>query len=163
MRIAICAIGRLRAGPEKILIDDFLGRFDKVGRQLGLGSATVTELDDRKGGGMAAEAVLLQKALPKSGTVCALDERGRTLTSPEFADLLASWRDAGRGDASFVMAQFTNCMRSLYVPFEIKGKDHHGSQAISGMAVQDRPTRRSGNRPKPGFRGDRRHLLPWLR
>ena len=38
-------------------------------------------------------------------------------------------------------AQFTNCMRSLYVPFEIKGKDHHGSQAISGMAVQDRPTR----------------------
>ena len=38
-------------------------------------------------------------------------------------------------------AQFTNCMRSLYVPFEIKGKDHHGSQAVSGMAVQDRPTR----------------------
>ena len=30
---------------------------------------------------------------------------------------------------------------SVYVPFEIKGKDHHGSQAISGMAVQDRPTR----------------------
>ena len=33
----------------------------------------------------------------------ALDERGRTLTSPEFAATLARWRDAGRSEVAFVL------------------------------------------------------------
>jgi 23S rRNA (pseudouridine1915-N3)-methyltransferase len=32
-----------------------------------------------------------------------LDERGRVLSSPEFADQLAKWRDGGRQDVSFVI------------------------------------------------------------
>jgi 23S rRNA (pseudouridine1915-N3)-methyltransferase len=32
-----------------------------------------------------------------------MDERGRALTSPAFAALLAGWRDGGRGDAAFVI------------------------------------------------------------
>ena len=32
-----------------------------------------------------------------------MDERGRTLSSPEFADHLARWRDAGRQDVAFVI------------------------------------------------------------
>ncbi|MEO9466618.1 MAG: 23S rRNA (pseudouridine(1915)-N(3))-methyltransferase RlmH, partial [Sulfitobacter pontiacus] len=39
MRVHICAVGRLRAGPEKDLIDDYLNRFDRTGRALGLGPA----------------------------------------------------------------------------------------------------------------------------
>ena len=36
MRVHICAIGRLRAGPEQALIDDYLTRFDRTGRGIGL-------------------------------------------------------------------------------------------------------------------------------
>lgn len=103
MRVSLCAVGRLRAGPEKTLIDDYLTRFDRTGRALGLGPATVTEVEDRKGGGMGAEAVLLRRAMPQGAVVCTLDERGKVLTSPEFADLLAGWRDAGRSDLALVI------------------------------------------------------------
>lgn len=103
MRVSLCAVGRLRAGPEKTLIDDYLTRFDRTGRALGLGPATVTEVEDRKGGGMGAEAFLLRRAMPQGAVVCTLDERGKVLTSPEFADLLAGWRDAGRSDLALVI------------------------------------------------------------
>jgi 23S rRNA (pseudouridine1915-N3)-methyltransferase len=103
VRVHICAVGRLRGGPERTLIDDYLGRFGKTGRALGLGPAAELEVEDRKGGGMAAEAALLRRALPSGAAVCALDERGREMTSPEFAALLAGWRDAGRQDAAFVI------------------------------------------------------------
>ncbi|KRS16781.1 23S rRNA (pseudouridine(1915)-N(3))-methyltransferase RlmH [Roseovarius indicus] len=103
MRVHICAVGRLRSGPERDLLDDYLTRFDRTGRPLGLGPATVTEVEDRKGGGMAAEAGLLDRAIPKGAVTIALDERGKLLTSPDFADLLGRWRDEGRGDAAFVI------------------------------------------------------------
>ncbi|MEX0317115.1 MAG: 23S rRNA (pseudouridine(1915)-N(3))-methyltransferase RlmH [Ruegeria sp.] len=103
MRISICAVGRLRAGPEKLLIDDYLTRFDRTGRGLGLGPARVVEVEDKKNAGMGAEAVLLRKALPKGTVICTLDERGRVMSSPEFANRLANWRDAGRQDLALVI------------------------------------------------------------
>jgi len=103
MRLHICAVGRLRAGPERALIDDYLTRFDRTGRSLGLGPASVHEVDERKGGGMAGEAQLLERAIPDGALLCTLDERGKLLSSPDFADLLARWRDDGRGDAAFVI------------------------------------------------------------
>lgn len=103
MRVHLCAVGRLRAGPERVLVDDYLARFDRTGRALGLGPAKETEVEDRRGGGMAAEAALLDRAVPQGAALCVLDERGRLLSSRDFAQVLASWRDAGRGDAAFVI------------------------------------------------------------
>ena len=103
MRLHLCAVGRLRAGPERDLVNDYLARLDRTGRPLGLGPATEHELEDRKGGGMAAEAVLLARAIPDGAALCVLDERGKTLSSPEFAQMLAQWRDGGRQDAAFVI------------------------------------------------------------
>ena len=103
MRVHIIAVGRLRAGPEKDLIDDYLTRFDRTGRSLGLGPARVIEVEDRKGGGMGAEATLLRKAIPDGAVLVALDERGRVETSPEFARRLAGWRDQGRGDLALII------------------------------------------------------------
>ncbi len=102
MKVTICAVGRLRAGPEKALIDDYLARFDRTGRALGLGPAQVVEVEDRKGGGMAGEAPLLARAVPKGALVCTLDERGEAMASPEFARRLGDWRDRGR-DVAFVI------------------------------------------------------------
>jgi 23S rRNA (pseudouridine1915-N3)-methyltransferase len=103
MRLHICAVGRLRTGPERVLIDDYLLRLDRTGRALGLGPATEHEVEDKKGGGMAAEAALLSRAIPSGAAVIALDERGRMLTSPEFAAHIARFRDTGRQDLALVI------------------------------------------------------------
>ena len=103
MRVRIAAVGRLKGSPEQRLIDDYLGRFDRTGRALGLGPAEVVEVDDRKGGGMAGEAELLRRAVPDGAVTVALDERGKTLTSPEFARHLSQWRDSGRRDCVFLI------------------------------------------------------------
>lgn len=94
MRIDILAVGRLRKGAEAALVSDYLDRFEKTGRGLGLPPVGVIEVDDRRGGGMQAEAALLSRAIPKGARVVALDERGDQPTSPQFAERLAGWRDA---------------------------------------------------------------------
>ena len=103
MRVHLVVVGRLRAGPELDLIKDYLTRFDRTGRALGLGPAQVIEVEDKKGGGMAAEADLLEKAIPSGALVCCLDERGKVMSSPDFADQLGQWRDNGRQDVAFVI------------------------------------------------------------
>ena len=103
MRLYICAVGRLKGGPEKALVDDYQTRFDRTGRALGLGPLTISEIDDRKGGGMASEAELLRKATPDGAVICALDQRAEPGTSEDLANALADWRDQGRRDAAFLI------------------------------------------------------------
>lgn len=103
MRVHICAVGRLRGGPEKTLIGDYLDRFAKAGRPHGLGPARVIEVEDKKNAGMGAEAALLRKALPKGALICTLDERGKVISSPDFAQKMASWRDGGRQDLALII------------------------------------------------------------
>ncbi|WP_281966932.1 23S rRNA (pseudouridine(1915)-N(3))-methyltransferase RlmH [Roseovarius nanhaiticus] len=103
MRLHICAVGRMRAGPERHLLDDYLLRADRTGRALGLGPTTVHEVEDKKGGGPAAEAALLERVLPQSAIRVMLDERGKLISSPKFARKLAEWRDAARGDLAFII------------------------------------------------------------
>ncbi|MFT4716024.1 MAG: 23S rRNA (pseudouridine1915-N3)-methyltransferase [Paracoccaceae bacterium] len=103
MRVHICAVGRLRAGPESDLIADYLDRFTKSGRANGFGAINLTEVEDKKGGGMQAEGALLERAIPNGAVVCTLDERGKLMSSPDFANLLAGWRDQGRQDVAFVI------------------------------------------------------------
>ncbi|MBF9044592.1 23S rRNA (pseudouridine(1915)-N(3))-methyltransferase RlmH [Rhodobacterales bacterium HKCCE4037] len=102
MKVHLCVVGRLKGGPERTLIDDYLDRFDKVGRGLGLTLGRVVEVEDRKGGGMAAEADLLRKALPCE-TFWVMDERGEVMTSPDFAQRLGAQRDRGAGDLALVI------------------------------------------------------------
>ena len=103
MRVRICAVGRLRKGPELSLIEDYLTRFDRTGRALGLGPCDVTEVEDRKGGGMAAEAALLERAIPDGARLCVLDERGKAEPSPDFANRVARWRDDGNSHLALVI------------------------------------------------------------
>jgi 23S rRNA (pseudouridine1915-N3)-methyltransferase len=98
MRVTILAVGRLRAGPEADLVADYLTRFDRTGRPLGLGPAQVIEVEDRKNGGPPAEAALLTAALPRGATLAILDERGDTPDSPGFARQLRRLADDGTRD-----------------------------------------------------------------
>ncbi len=103
MRVTLCVVGRLRGGPEREILDDYLTRFDRTGRALGLGPAKVVEVEDKKGGGMEAEAKLLRAAIPSGALLVTLDERGKLLSSPEFSRKLGNWRDDGRQDVAFVI------------------------------------------------------------
>lgn len=93
----------MRAGAERDIFDDYILRADRTGRALGLGPTALHEVEDKKGGGPTAEATLLERALPQGAVRVALDERGRLLTSPDFAGKIAEWRDAGRADLAFVI------------------------------------------------------------
>lgn len=103
MRLHICAVGRLRTGPERALIDDYTRRLDRTGRALSLGPLNEHQIDERKTQGPEAEGAALERAIPAQARLIALDERGKLLTSPDFAALLARWRDEGTQDTAFVI------------------------------------------------------------
>jgi len=104
MRLHLCAVGRIRADqPERAIFEDYHMRFNRTGKPLALGPLTEIEVEDRKGGGMEAEAELLARAVPAGAMLVALDERGKTLSSPEFAAELAKWRDGGQQDVAIVI------------------------------------------------------------
>ena len=103
MRLHIVAMGRLRAGPERDLIDDYLHRFDRTGRALSLGPCAEHELDDRKAATQLDQGRALLRALPDGAHVVALDERGQIRSSRDFAQMLEQVRDRGTGDMAFVI------------------------------------------------------------
>lgn len=101
MKLTLVAVGRLRKGPEKVLIDDYLDRFAKTGRGLGLPRIDLIEVE-AKSGGMDGEAQAIERVLPAGAALVILDERGKTLSSPDFADHLGRWRDTAR-DVAFLI------------------------------------------------------------
>jgi 23S rRNA (pseudouridine1915-N3)-methyltransferase len=103
LRVQIIAVGHLKASPEAAMIDDYLKRFEQTGRAMGLGPATVVEVEDKRKRGAAAEGALLRSAAPDGACLIALDERGKTLTSPKFANLIGELRDQGRRDCAFLI------------------------------------------------------------
>ena len=64
---------------------------------------SISEVEDRKNGGMAAEAALLEKVIPAGALICTMDERGKVISSPDLAQKLAGWRDEGRANIAFVI------------------------------------------------------------
>jgi len=99
MHIVLCAVGRIKSGPEKALFDHYLKRipwtFDVV---------EVTEhrklptLELRQ-----AEAELLLSKVPDGANLIVLDECGKALGSRELAQNLGEWRDAGRRQTAFII------------------------------------------------------------
>lgn len=120
MKVQICAVGRQRAGPERDLTRDYLTRFERCGRALGLGPAALVEVEDRKGGGRAGEAALLGRAATESALRVVLDERGQVMSSPDFARHLAGWRDGGRGSVAFIIGGADGVAPELRASAELK-------------------------------------------
>ena len=100
MRVTIAAVGRMKTGPERELLDRYVDRAGRQGRGLGITRVEVREVaesraartDDRR----AEEAAALLDGLGERTTVIALDERGRTLGSDAFAAFLEEKIAAGR-------------------------------------------------------------------
>ncbi len=106
MRVAILAVGRMKAGPERELVARYLDRAQASGKPLALAGFEVTELSESRAGSAAARKAEEAKALRSAaadGIVVALDERGKSITSEAFAGQLGRWRDDGRPTATFVI------------------------------------------------------------
>jgi len=89
MRIAIVAVGRHKAGPLKSLQDFYAERIRWP--------LTIREVEERRKLTAteikAREGELILAALPKEATLIALDGRGKSLSSNDFAQRLGRWRD----------------------------------------------------------------------
>lgn len=100
MRVSIAAVGRMKSGPERELLDRYVDRAGKQGRGLGITRVEIRETsesraaraDDRK----AEEAAGLVAGIAETAYVVALDERGTTLDSAGFAALVGRLLAEGR-------------------------------------------------------------------
>lgn len=86
MLLHIVARGKIGRSPESELTDRYLKRINWPTK--------VTELPDRGG--------ILPDVASNAVTVV-LDERGKPLSSTEFARKLEGWRDTGRREARFLI------------------------------------------------------------
>ncbi len=99
MRLILLSIGRARAGPERDLVERYIGRAAAAGRGIGFSSVELREFDesraqrpqDRK----LDEAKTLRAALGTPPAFIACDETGKNLSSPDFTAQLGTLRDAG--------------------------------------------------------------------
>ncbi|MCX5514095.1 23S rRNA (pseudouridine(1915)-N(3))-methyltransferase RlmH [Kaistia algarum] len=106
MRISIFSVGRLKTGPDRLLVERYLERAVHAGRSLSLDVVTREFSESRAGRGedrMAQEATMLIAALPPGARLVALDEGGRAPTSVEFARKIGRLRDDGLGDLVFAI------------------------------------------------------------
>ena len=101
MKILIAAIGRLRDGHEAALTADYLQRAGAAGRQLGIKSVDLIEVEAKPSGDPRAEAGALFRATPDNSRKILLDERGAEWASRQLAEKLARWRDDGLACATF--------------------------------------------------------------
>ena len=100
MRISLFAVGKLKAGPEKELAERYFDRFAKAGPAIGFELGKLTEITESRAGNpdtrKREEGGSLEKLLSDGAQLVILDERGKSLASPDFADLLGNIRDAGK-------------------------------------------------------------------
>lgn len=98
MQILIAAVGKLRRGPERDIIESYLRRIRW--------NVTIREIDVTgqldAATRMRREGGLLLDAVPAWSVLVALDRRGRTMSSEAFARQVGDWRDRGR-TAAFVI------------------------------------------------------------
>lgn len=96
-------MGKVSKGPEKELCARYLERASKAGRQLGIASVAVRELADAAGptrSALEGERLLSARG---SGPLIALDERGQSWSSEQFATHLQTWCDRGESAVTFAI------------------------------------------------------------
>ena len=103
MKIAVHAVGRMKSGPERELADRYFERFARSGPPVGLDFAGIAETPESRAQTATErrreEGRALQNYLQAGTVLLLLDERGRNLSSDEFAGRLGLLRDSGRKSA----------------------------------------------------------------
>ena len=107
MRVTLAAIGRARDEPEEQLFEQYWKRAARLGPRQGFTGFDVAIVENSRRSSAPErcreEAERLTRRLPADAQLIVLDERGRSLTSHEFAKQFSQWRDRGIGDVAFVI------------------------------------------------------------
>ncbi|MBU2582811.1 MAG: 23S rRNA (pseudouridine(1915)-N(3))-methyltransferase RlmH [Alphaproteobacteria bacterium] len=117
MRFTIAAVGRLKDGPDRTLIERYANLLSGLGRSCGLGPLQIVELPESRASTAALrgtdEAGRLLSASASADRRILLDEDGRSYSSERFAEMIGRHRDDGIREMAFL----------------IGGADGHGEQA----------------------------------
>ena len=106
MKLTVVAIGRLKAGPERDLVERYRERLEATGRSAGFTGLDLIEIPEsraRRDADRRAEEAQAVLARAGPGPLVAFDERGRSPTSEVFAGRIGAWRDEGRASATFLV------------------------------------------------------------
>lgn len=106
MRLVLLAIGRLKDGPERLLLNRYHERATGLARGLGLSGPDLVEIPESRAAQsatrMAEEGRALLEKLGETRFIV-LDERGVTPDSPTFASWLQKDRDGGQKSWALVI------------------------------------------------------------
>lgn len=101
MRLHVLWVGRTQEEWLKRGIDEYAGRIRRYN------TLEIVEAKEEKGAqaeaGRTRECERLAKLLPRGGKLVLLDERGKEMSSPEFAGYLGKQRDGGTADLCFAI------------------------------------------------------------
>ena len=107
MRLIIAAVGRLKDGAERELLERYRDRFGAMGKRLGFSPIAWHEIAESRAATAAKrsaeEGGALLKLARDADAIIALDERGKALTSEAFARLLGKTRDDGAGTTAILV------------------------------------------------------------
>ncbi len=99
MKLILLCVGTLKAGPEKDLLDQYRTRLSWPFEMREVICRKIGSPDQVK----SWEGELLLQAIDPDSVVVGLDERGASLTSPEFAKILENYRDEGTKSLTFLI------------------------------------------------------------
>jgi 23S rRNA (pseudouridine1915-N3)-methyltransferase len=107
VRLVVAAIGRLKDGAERELLDRYRTRFEPIAKRLGITPVTWLDFPESRAGSAEKrcleEGDTLLKAAREAGYLVALDVAGKPLSSEAFAKTLARERDAGHKALAIVI------------------------------------------------------------
>jgi 23S rRNA (pseudouridine1915-N3)-methyltransferase len=98
MKLMLFGVGRMKAGPERELLNRYVDRIEVGARAAAVRALTIVECDESRARTLEhrrrEEAAALTRRIPTGATVFMLDESGRGLSSLEFAAELGRARDS---------------------------------------------------------------------
>jgi 23S rRNA (pseudouridine1915-N3)-methyltransferase len=100
MKLLVLAIGKLKPGPERELVEDYAKRTRALARQAGLLGLDLAEGAE---GTKENEARWLLSKLPDKSFVVALDERGKALGTAAFTELIKKRASGGTPSMAFLI------------------------------------------------------------
>ena len=107
MKLTIAAVGRMKAGPMAELVDTYAGRTRQAGGPAGITGLNIVDFpESRKATAHARaseEAALLNNAIPSGGVLIVLDERGKPVSTADFAKIIRTELESGTQNLVFAV------------------------------------------------------------
>ncbi len=107
MQLTIVAVGRLKSGPERELIERYRDLLGGLGRSCSFKPLNIIELSEGRASQAALrrqdEAQRLLATSSEAGRRVLLDESGAQMTSKQLSDFLTRERDGGTREIAFLI------------------------------------------------------------